>query len=542
MAKVMIISLDGATLDLLGPWAEEGLLPNLREVLRSSAWGRLRSTIPPVTAPAWASFQTGKNPGKHGLFHFTQYQPGSYETSLVDARTIKGRSIWQILSQGGKRIATINVPLTYPPRPVNGLMISGLLTPEPKKAFYPPDLYEEVVAAVGEYQIFIPVRSFDYLGVRRFVDQITNLAQKRTETALYLLGKEDWDLFMVHFQSTDILQHALWAYIDPHHPHFGAKKEEDRAYVLGFYRRLDSMMGELIRRWGEERSLIILSDHGFGPAWKRLYLNRWLVEEGYLALKGELWPRLIGGAKEVVRRVDLWGLRRRLIKPRGRGEEAVERLTGSALADWPRTRAYALSAPCFGRIYLNHRGREPQGTVEWEDGEGVREEIIKALYRWRDPGTGQAVIKRALKREEIYSGPQLHSMPDLVVEPVDGYMVSAEFTAGPLVEPTPRVMSGTHRMDGLLMMRGEPFLSGVEVEGASIVDLPPTILYLLGLAIPSDMDGKVLEEVFAPSFREGNPPRCEEVGEAVSEEEKGVYTEGEREEIEARLSGLGYLD
>jgi predicted AlkP superfamily phosphohydrolase/phosphomutase len=152
------------------------------------------------------------------------------------------------------------------------------------------------------------------------------------------------------------------------------------------------------------------------------------------------------------------------------------------------------------------------------------------------------VIKRVFKREEIYSGPQLHSMPDLVVEPADGYMVSAEFTAGSLVEPTPRMMSGTHRMDGLLMIRGEPFLPGVKVEGASIVDLPPTILYLLGLSIPSDMDGKVLEEVFRPSFREENPPRYEEVGEAVSEEEGGVYAEGEREEIEARLSGLGYLD
>lgn len=542
MVKAMIISLDGGTLDLLGPWMREGLLPNLSTFQQEGVVGRLRSTIPPVTAPAWASFQTGKNPGKHGLFHFTSYRPGSYETFLIDATAIKTRTIWQILSQGGKRVAAINVPITYPPRSLNGIMISGLLSPEPKKAFYPPAFYEELTTAIGEYQIFTPVRSFDYLGVKRFVDRVTHLAQKGTEAALYILGKEDWDLFMVHFQATDILQHALWAYIDPHHPDFAAKKEEDRAYVRGFYRRLDGMIGELIRRWGEGRSLIVFSDHGFGPAWKRLYLNRWLAEEGYLAFKGELWARLIGRAMKVARRMDLFKLRRRLLKPRGRGEGAVERLTGSAWANWSRTQAYTLPGPFFGRLYLNLRGREPQGIVEPEDGDEVREEIIAALYRWRDPRTGQSVIKRALKREEIYSGPYLDCMPDLVVEPADGYMVATELTAGPLIEPTPRVLTGTHRLDGLLMMSGEPFRRGVEVEGISIVDLTPTILYLLGLAIPSDMDGKVLEEGFHPSFRGGNPVRYEEVGEAVLEEEEGVYTEGERAEIEARLSGLGYLD
>jgi predicted AlkP superfamily phosphohydrolase/phosphomutase len=209
--KVMVISLDGVTWDVLGPWAEQGLLPNIARLFTSGVSGKLRSTIPPVTAPAWASFQTGKNPGKHGLAHFTRYQKGTYETPIVDASSIKPRTIWQMLSERGKRVGIINVPLTYPPVQVNGFMISGMLTPEVVKGFYPPRLHAELISQIGDYQIFTPVRTVDYLGVRGFVRNLAYLAQKRAEAALYMLSKEDWDFFMVHFQATDILQHALWS-------------------------------------------------------------------------------------------------------------------------------------------------------------------------------------------------------------------------------------------------------------------------------------------------------------------------------------------
>ena len=183
--RVLVIGIDGATFDLLTPWMEEGFLPNLAALMGSGSHGPLRSTIPPITASAWTSFQTGKNPGKHGLFDFTQYRPGSYETSYVNASSVLAEPLWQVLSRQGKRVVVINVPVTYPPRPVNGYLISGMLTPSMDVEFtYPPDLYQQMVREIGDYQIFLPARAALQMGSRDFVNRLRHLSRKRAEAAL----------------------------------------------------------------------------------------------------------------------------------------------------------------------------------------------------------------------------------------------------------------------------------------------------------------------------------------------------------------------
>ena len=544
--KVMVISLDGATWDILRPWMEAGYLPNLARLVAEGASGRLRSTIPPVTVPAWATFQTGMNPGKHGLFHFTRYQPGTYETPLVDATSIGPRTLWRILGDAGKRVAIINVPVTYPPQPVNGIMVAGLLSPSPQQAFWPPELYDEVVAAVGEYRVFTPVRTFDYLGVESFVERVTALARGRAAAARYLFGKEDWDFFMVHFQATDILQHALWAWADPHHPDFKGKPEAEKARVRGFYQTLDGLVGELCALAGDERVVVVMSDHGFGPVMRRLYLNQWLLNEGLLSAPGQssLKGKLLGWAEEAVRRADVFKLRRRLIKPRSRGEGLVERVKRDALIEWPQTKAFALSGPFFGRIYLNTVGREPQGIVPpgpaWE---ALRERIAEGLLALRDPANGQPMVAQVWRREEIYHGDRADDLPDLVVKPADGYQVVTEFRRGLLVEPMPGFLSGTHRLEGILTMRGPGIRQGVALDGASIADLAPTILHLMGLPVPVNMDGRVLEAALEETLMAARPVRFVEAEEPVEEPSLvgEVYSEADSAEVEARLAGLGYL-
>jgi predicted AlkP superfamily phosphohydrolase/phosphomutase len=542
----MVIGLDGATWDILQPWMEAGYLPNLAGLVAEGASGMLRSTIPPVTAPAWTTFQTGVNPGEHGLFHFTRYQPGSYDTALVNATSIGPRTLWRLLGDAGKRLAIINVPVTYPPQPVNGVLVAGLLSPSPRQAFWPPELYDEVVAAVGEYQVWTPIRAFDYLGVKGFVERVTALARGRAAVARYLFNKEDWDFFMVHFQASDIIQHALWAWADPRHPDFAGKPEAERAQVRGFYQTVDGLVGELCALAGKERPLFVMSDHGFGPVMRRLYLNQWLLNQGLLSapVQSSFGGRLLGWVEEAVRRADVFKLRRRLIKPRSRGDRLVEWIKRDAVIKWPQTKAFALSGPFFGRIYLNTRGREPQGTIstgpEWE---ALREDIAAGLLALRDPANGQPMVEQVWRREDIYHGSRIHELPDLVVKPADGYQVVTEFRRGLLVEPMPDFLSGTHRMDGILAMRGPGIRQGVALDGGSIADLAPTILYLMGLAVPAAMDGRVLEAALEEELMAAQPVRYVEAEEELPEPlpPGGVYSDADSAEVEARLAGLGYL-
>jgi predicted AlkP superfamily phosphohydrolase/phosphomutase len=545
--KVMVISLDGATWDILQPWMDEGVLPHLAELVAGGAAGQLDSTIPPVTAPAWTTFQTGVQPGKHGLFHFTRYQRGSYETALVDATSIGPRTLWRILSDAGRRLAIVNVPVTYPPQPVNGVVVAGLLSPSPRQAFWPPDLYDEVIAATGEYEVFTPVRTFDYLGVQGFVEQVTALARGRARAARYIYSREDWDFFMVHFQSTDILQHALWAWVDPRHPAFADKPVEERAQARGFYQALDGLVGDLRAMAGADRTVIVMSDHGFGPVLRRLYLNQWLQNEGLLSAPGQssLRGKLVGWAEEAVRRADVLKLRRRLIKPRSRGEGLVERVKRDALIQWPQTKAFALSGPFFGRIYINTEGREPQGTVAFGPSwDALRERIAEGLLALRDPVDGQPVVAEVWRREEVYHGSQADELPDLVVKPADGYQIVTEFRRGLLTEPMPNFLSGTHRTEGILALSGQGIRQGVSLQGASIADVAPTILHLMGLPVPRSMDGQVLQAAIEDPVLAARPVRFEEDGEVTSAGATAtgeVYSEEDSAEVEARLAGLGYL-
>ena len=245
-----------------------------------------------------------------------------------------------------------------------------------------------------------------------------------------------------------------------------------------------------------------------------------------------------------MRRADVFKLRRRLIKPRSRSEGVIELLRRDALIEWEKTKAFALSGPFFGRIYLNTVGREPQGTVspgaEWE---ALREQIAERLLTLRDPATGRPVIEHVWRREEIYQGPRADELPDLVVKPADGYQVTTEFRRGLLVEPMPGFLTGTHRMEGILVLHGPGICSGVTVEGASIADLAPTILHLMGLPVPENMDGRVLLDALTEEARAARPVHYIA---AEDEEEPGgptgdVYSDADSAEVEARLAGLGYL-
>ena len=551
--RVFVVAWDGATLDLLGPWCQQGELPTLQSILESGAHGKLASTFPPLTGPAWASFMTGKSPGNHGVFEFFRRRPGSYSQVLSSPSSVHGRSLWKLLSQADRKVGVINVPLTYPPEEVNGFLISGLLTPRDCADWaYPKELVQELREQVGTYLIHHDEK-YTKSNVENLLLEQHRILQSRTEAALYLIREKQWDFFMVHYYGPDRMTHEFWHLLDPSHPqHDAQERQRFGNVVLDFFRRLDSDLGKLLATLDENVVVILMSDHGMGPVTKFLNVNSWLMSEGYLRLKGDVLTRVKQGlfragfnyytlGKLVLQAG--WGKKAVQIG-RGRRQELQERVFLSFRdVDWSRTRAYSMGN--YGQIYANLRGREPQGCVEpGPEYEGLLEELTERLGSLVDPESGKKVVERVFRAHDVYSGEFVDQAPDLLFLTSDMQYKAlglSDFNSPRVLEPV-YGCTGNHRMEGLVALQGNEVIGeGITIEGASIEDLAPTILYLLGVPVPREMDGEVLRSAFSPGFWRAHPVESDD-REAMSEPPaERSYSQEEEEELARRLRGLGYV-
>jgi predicted AlkP superfamily phosphohydrolase/phosphomutase len=370
--RVLVIGLDGATFKVLEALMDAGELPNLTGASSFGARGLLRSVYPTNSIAAWASFATGKNPGQHGLYDFFVRRRGSYERAVVNASFLEERTLWELLSEAGKREIIVNVPLTYPPFSVKGAMLSGMLSPFKRDvATYPPGLGEEIRKALGEYTVDMGLQPFlrGEASLSQQIECMISVVHKRTETMLYLMSRKAWDFAMLVFTGLDRLQHFIWHHLDPSHTrHVPAEAEAARPAIMAYFRALDEAVGQL-RAAAEPDITFIISDHGFGPLEKRLHLNEWLRREGLLFYRrmasSPLSPRLV----RRLLKLDRFGVRRLL--PRGiRSRYIPEKLAARTLSarfgdiNWERTKAYGatLSEQCLG-LHINLKGREPNGIV-----------------------------------------------------------------------------------------------------------------------------------------------------------------------------------
>lgn len=550
--KVMVIGLDGATFDLIRPWIEDGTMPTLQRLVKGGASGVLTTTLPPISSSAWVSFATGKNPGKHGLVDFVHPRPNSYQISIVSPQQRASKAIWNLLSDAGRRVGIVGMPVTYPPEEVNGYMVSDFLTPSASDDYtYPPSLADELERAMGGFPLLPDERYRSTKFTDKFIADMVTDVERRLEGALYLLDNKEADLFFILFWSNDMLQHETWSLLDETHPdHDPRAGERYRSLVVDFHRKLDHAVGRLLEKAGPEDLVIVMSDHGFGPVHSFFLVNNWLREAGFLKLKKKPLTRLkyalfrLGfaplGVFRLVKVLRLGFLRRRFRFQRGGG--LMKRLFLSfADVDWARTKAFAVGS--FGQIYINQVGQRPQGIVQpGKEYEELREEIAAQALELLDPRTGQRVVDRVHRREEIYSGPLVEKAPDLVLQSRNWeYMAfgHADFGASHVVEPIVG-MSGHHRPDGVVMLAGQGIEAGVELDGANITDLAPTILYAMGIPIPFDMDGRVLTDAFTPDYLSAVKVQySDELSERPTGE--GQYSEEDAEEIKERLRGLGYV-
>ncbi|MFL7838433.1 MAG: alkaline phosphatase family protein [Candidatus Promineifilaceae bacterium] len=554
--KTIVIGLDGATFDLIKPWAAEAYLPNLNKIMQEGAHGDLGSTLPPMTAPAWTAFATGCNPGKHRLYDWIAREPDSYRFTPVTALDGKAPTIYSLLSQYGRKVVALNIPMTYPPTPVNGVMVSGMPTPSTDVRFtYPEQTYQEILDAVGDYILYPdPGEAYSDSGIDSFLEKLYRSADLRMQTFAYLREREDPDFAMMVFNGTDTISHALWKFMDPAHPlHDPTKAEKYGNAIRDYYQYVDSLLGGVINSLDQNTTLMVMSDHGFGPFHKFIHVNNWLIREGFMSIKSGAISRIKKASFQAgftpmnvyntLMQLGFGRLKREVV--RGQGQDMLKTLFLSFEdVDWSRTEAYSLGN--VGQIYINLAGREPSGCVQpGEEYEQTRSRIMERLLELRDPDTGENVVEAVYRREDIYAGDYLDKAPDIVFMPTRlEYFGFGEYEFGShkIIEAMERGISGTHRMNGIFLAYGAHVKPGTEVAGASLVDLAPTILHLMSASIPEQMDGRILEEAISPDFQPLDVAMDETwtAGDDGFGDDQGL-TEDQKRVVAERLRGLGYV-
>jgi predicted AlkP superfamily phosphohydrolase/phosphomutase len=552
--KLLILGLDGATFGLLQPWIDGGRLPTLARLQREGASGPLESTFPPISAAAWSSFATGVNPGKHGVVDFYYPRPGEYTVNTMSGAARTSRTLWSLLGEAGLRTITVGEPGTYPPEPVNGCTVAGFLTPGPDSPYtWPPELKEELERVLGGYSIWPDERYRSTPHLDRFVADLKAHIDLHTEAALYLMRTRPWDLFALVYLHTDMFQHEVWRLVDPAHPAYDVDQAARwRDVVLDFYAHLDGCLGRVLEAaaaGSQGLHTLVLSDHGFGPAVDFLLMNNWLVDQGYLILKRTpftLLKRLafrLGvtplTAFRVASAVGLGKLRRQVRWQRGGGW--MKRLFLSLSdVDWSRTQAWSVGS--FGQIYINVSGERPQGIVRpGATYEQLCAEIAAKALQMRHPLTGDPLIEHVYRRGELYTGRHLDRTPDLILRTAGMRTLAfghADFGSNRLVEPV-QGMSGHHRPDGIFLAHGPGVAPGARLDGASILDVAPTALWLMDQPVPASFDGHALTRAFEQDWQAEHPLAYADRSTDLSADDSAYSVEDE-DAIRDRLKGFGY--
>ena len=529
-----IIGLDAATFDVVDPLVEAGDLPNLAALLERSARGTLRSTTHPLTPLAWTTMVTGVNAGRHGIWDFAERDASGYGLRLVNGSHSRAPALWTRLSATGRRVGIVNVPFTWPAPDVNGFAIAGLDAAAREDGMTTPrELVDELQARFGRLLLdhSFPV---DRLG-RLDLDLVQRVCAQRVAIVEELVRRYSPELLLTVFMAADHVHHLAW-------PDWEARGRESD--VAAVYRIVDGALGELLERLGGDGNVLVVSDHGAGALDGVVNLNAWLAEHGYLAY-AERPGRAFGKR--------LFELRRRLPEelrysakqrfPRLR--ERAYRLQAASIVDWSRTRAFSYGI--FGNVVLNVAGREPLGIVQpGDEYERLRDELIQRLGKLRSP-QGKPIVAAVHRREDLYAGPELARIPDLIVEFRDYVWLGK----GNLTRRTPvfgdrveirahpaRGYAGSHRPDGICVLTGPAAQPGAELSGASLLDVAPTALYLLGEPIPSELEGRVLAEALDPALLDERPPEYVD----VAPQWVGGGEHESPPDVEERLRSLGYIE
>jgi predicted AlkP superfamily phosphohydrolase/phosphomutase len=537
---MVIIGLDGGTFDIIKPLAEKGRLRFFNRFLQDGSCGVLRSTHPPVTAPAWTSFMTGKNPGKHGLFDFQRIND-SGEKVLTYSTDCKSATIWDYLGDTDIKILLVNIPMTYPPMPVNGICISGFPVPHNSCYVFPEDKFTMIKASgyITDWTEILQKNRW-----RTKANILREVEKKRIEVFANLLKKETWNLSMIVVSGTDHISHLEW-------------QKGNRRAVENYYVFIDHLFNKLdIEGTFTNTSILVMSDHGFTQSEYVFYMNVWLMRQGYLTCKMEFEKTHDRFAEE--RQKLIYGKRGKLLGFLGAFGLTRENViffakkTGlirlesylphqlvsifpsrNIIPDWKRTRAYMISNASKG-LNINLQGREKNGIVSIQEYEALRLDLIKKLKSVKLPD-GSNVFEYVDIRENIYSGPFCEQAPDIILWPSQRCNVKMGKVGENYLE---KITEAHHTMEGIFMFKGHTVRKSFNYN-LGIEDLAPTIMHFLGLSCPNDMDGVAIKEIFEPL----SEPALREVvfRDPLLKAYPGGSYETEESSVINQLKALGYL-
>lgn len=529
-ARTLLIGLDGATFAILDPLVREGAMPFLRQLWGRGVRAELESVIPPLTPPAWTSLMTGRSPGSHGIFDFMRFEsgPDGRHLRVVDSRDVACETIWSMASRQGLRATVLNFPLMYPAPSISGCVVPGWVPwRHLRLACHPTDLFDKLRALPGfnarELAMDMSLEGRALEGCHREEDyeQLIKLHIRREQQWFnilrHLMSEDPCELTAILFDGVDKLQHFCWRFLDPDvfptSP--SAVEVKIRNLCLEYFRQIDRFLAEIVALAGPEATVLLASDHGFGPTTEVFHLNAWLHHHGYLT-----WNN---GAQPEQKNSEILGL-----------ETMARRFYD---VDWNRTVAYC-PTPSGNAIYLslpgNHRGAG-------HDYSGFRQNLISALLDFTDPATGTPVVTRVWTREEAFAGEHAPLAPDLTLRLRDGGFVSI-LPSDKILEPRPEP-AGTHRPNGIFMAAGPGIRQGASVPALSILDIAPTVLYSLGLGVPEDFEGCVPQQIFEPAHIGALPIRRAPPAQRERDVEHPHTTmDAEVEtEIVKQLRALGYM-
>ncbi len=465
-------------------------LPNLRRLMEAGTYGRLESVVPPITVPAWMCMATSQDPGSLGVYGFRNRADHSYEgMGTVNSRSFDALTVWdQVARQGGRSIL-IGVPPSYPPRRVNGLSVGCFLTPDSSRDVFthPPELSDRIRELVGDYPV--DVKDFRTDDKDRLRADIFEMTERHFEVIRDLMVTEPWDYFQFVEIGLDRVHHGFWKHHDPAH----RKHDPDSPYrnvIRDYYRMLDRELGSVLELLDDDTAVLVVSDHGARALDGGFCVNEWLVREGDLALAA--YPERVTPLDQLE-------------------------------VDWSRTRAWS-SGGYYARVFMNVRGREPEGVIEPEDYEAARDDLAARLEATTDP-EGRPLGTRVFRPQEIYRDVR-GVAPDLIVHFGD----LAWRAVGGVGYPGVHVEENdtgpddcNHAQYGAFILAAPGLAPAGEMEGARLLDVAPTLLELAGYDVPGSMQGRSLV---------GSLPRAQSP-EGPSDEDEAVIRE--------RLTGLGYI-
>lgn len=550
-SKFLFIGLDGSTFDVLDPLMAEGRMPRLKALIEQGARAPLETTIPPITPTAWVSMSTGTNPGKHSIFEFLLRRGDKLDVP-INSTLRDSPAVWDILSDLGHQVTVTNMPVTYPPKPLNGMMVADFLTPLGKTDYtYPAELREELESRFGPYRLYI-TEVYTRGRVDQVLEQLYDELEYKTSVNCYLMKNKPWDFYFTHIWSTDRCQHELWHIMDPTHPMSDPKEvKKYREKVLKFWEKVDESVGKMVDAAGPGVTVMMGSDHGFGPITKFLCFNVWMIEQGLIQLKPGAMTALkklffkLGLTPETGYRVSMAiGLAKLRLSMGVTNRSSLQKLINKVMlsladVDWSRTKAF--SKGNYGQIFINLKGREPHGSVApGAEYEKVCQEVITQLRSLKHPETGEPLIGPIWRAEEIYSGPHVAEAPDISFLPADMRykpLGTLDLTSNRFITDV-YGNSGDHRMNGFFVANGPHIKPGTRLS-ANIMDIAPTLLYLFNKPIPNDMDGRILKEMISDPYLASNQPVY--TNQDYTGTEIASFSEEDDAEVRERLRSLGYL-